>query len=161
AFAVGVFVWGLIIWAVIAYRRRNDEMPKQTRFNMPIEFLYTATPLVVIAALFYFTIDHQEKILDTSEQPDLTVSVIGQQRSWTFNHGDEDVYAVGTATERPRLYLPVNETVRFDLNSPDVIHSFWIPSFYMKMDVIPGHENSFQLTPDREGTYAGKCAELC
>ena len=161
ALAVGVFVWGLIIWAVIAYRRRSDELPKQTRFNMPIEFLYTATPLVVIAALFYFTVDHQEQILDTSEQPDLTVSVIGQQWSWTFNYVDEDVYDVGTTNERPTLYLPVDQSVRFDLNSPDVIHSFWIPSFYMKLDVIPGHENSFQLTPNREGTYAGKCAELC
>lgn len=161
AFAVGILVWGLIIWAAIRYRKKNDELPTQTRFNMPIEFLYTATPVVVIGVLFYFTVDHQDQILDTSGQPDYTVEVIGHQWSWTFNYADEDVFQKGTTTEVPTLYLPVDQTVQFDLKSPDVIHSFWIPAFYMKMDVVPGRTNSFQVTPDNEGTYSGKCAELC
>jgi cytochrome c oxidase subunit 2 len=161
AFAVGALVWGLILWVVVAYRRRNDELPKQTRFNMPIEFLYTVAPLIVISVLFYYTVDNQESILDTGAKPDLTVDVIGEQWSWTFNYVDDDVYEVGTINERPTLYLPVNQTVLFNLSSPDVVHSFWIPSFYMKMDVVPGRDNAFQLTPDREGTYAGRCAELC
>ncbi|TDE13586.1 cytochrome c oxidase subunit II [Jiangella asiatica] len=161
AFAVGFLVWGLILWAVIAYRRRNDQLPKQTRFNIPIEFLYTVAPLFIIAPLFYFTADHQDQITDTSAEPDIVVNVIGQQWSWTFNYVDEDVHEVGTINDRPTLYLPIGQTVRFDLESPDVIHSFWIPSFYMKQDVIPGHPNSFQVTPDREGTYTGRCAELC
>ncbi|SEE61263.1 cytochrome c oxidase subunit 2 [Jiangella alba] len=161
AFAVGALVWGLIIWAVIAYRRRGDELPKQTRFNIPIEFLYTVAPLFVLVPLFYYTADHQEQLTDTSQEPDLVVNVIGQQWSWTFNYMDEDVHDVGTINDRPTLYLPVNQTVRFDLESPDVIHSFWVPAFYMKMDVIPGHPNAFQVTPDREGSYAGRCAELC
>lgn len=161
AFAVGILVWGLILWAAFRYRRRNDELPAQTRFNMPIEFLYTATPMVIIGVLFWFTVDHQDQILDTSEQPDHTVNVIGSQWSWTFNYVDEDVYQEGTTTDVPTLYLPVDQTVQFDLDSPDVVHSFWIPSFYMKMDVVPGRTNSFQVTPDEEGTYSGKCAELC
>ncbi|PZF82279.1 aa3-type cytochrome oxidase subunit II [Jiangella anatolica] len=161
AFAVGVLVWGLIIWAVIAYRRRDDELPKQTRFNIPIEFLYTVAPLFVLVPLFWFTADHQEQITDTSAEPDLVVNVIGQQWSWTFNYMDEDVHDIGTINDRPTLYLPIGQTVRFDLESPDVIHSFWIPAFYMKMDVIPGHPNAFQVTPDREGSYVGRCAELC
>lgn len=161
ALAVGIFVWGLILWAVIAYRRRNDEVPPQTRFNLPIEFLYTATPLVVIGVLFYFTVQHQDEILDTSEPADVTVGVIGQQWSWTFNYVDDEVSQVGTTTEPPTLVLPVDQTVRFVLDSPDVIHSFWIPEFYMKMDVIPGHTNQFQVTPDTIGTFSGKCAELC
>ena len=74
---------------------------------------------------------------------------------------DEDVYDVGTAATIPQLYLPVNQVVEFQLNSPDVIHSFWVPSFYFKMDLIPGRTNSFQITPTREGTYAGRCSELC
>lgn len=161
AFAVGILIWGLILWAAIAYRKRNDELPRQTRFNIPIEFLYTVTPLVVIGVLFYFTVQHQDEILDESAEPDRTVEVIGQQWSWTFNYTDEDVYEVGTPAEPPTLYLPVDETVRFELNTPDVIHSFWIPQFYMKMDVVPGRTNSFQVTPNREGTFAGKCAEFC
>jgi cytochrome c oxidase subunit II len=162
ALCVGVLVWGLILFAAFAYRaKNNDEIPPQTRFNMPIEFLYTATPLLVIGVLFFFTVDHQEKILDTSEPADVNVEVIGQQWSWTFNYLDEDVSVTGTTTDRPSLVLPVGETVRFTLNSPDVIHSFWVPQFYMKMDVMPGMENSFQVTPNTEGTFKGRCAELC
>jgi cytochrome c oxidase subunit 2 len=161
AFGVGILVWGLILWAAVAYRKRTDELPVQTRFNIPIEFLYTVTPLIVIGVLFFFTVRHQDDILDESNSPDLTVNVVGQQWSWTFNYVDEDVYDIGTPEEIPTLYLPVDQTVRFDLDSPDVIHSFWVPQFYMKMDVIPGRTNSFQVTPNEEGTFAGKCAELC
>jgi cytochrome c oxidase subunit II len=57
--------------------------------------------------------------------------------------------------------LPVNESVTFNLSSPDVIHSFWVPAFLMKMDVVPGRHNQFSLTPTRIGTYVGRCAELC
>ena len=165
-FAVGFLVWGLILWASIAYRRRNEDLPPQTRYNLPIEFLYTAAPFAVIAGLFYFTVQNQNDILDTSAEPDLTIGVVGHQWAWTFNYLDEDVYDEGTSDlggigERPTLYLPVNQTVRFELQSPDVIHSFWVPSFYMKMDVIPGQTNTFQVTPNEEGTFAGKCAELC
>jgi cytochrome c oxidase subunit 2 len=161
AFAVGILVWGLILWAAFAYRKRNDDVPRQTRYNIPIEFLYTATPILIIAVLFTVTVDRQEEVLDTSQEPDLTVGVIGQQWSWTFNYTDDDVFEVGTTTDVPTLYLPVDRTVQFDLESPDVIHSFWVPGFYMKMDVIPGHPNSFQATPHTEGTFQGVCAEFC
>ena len=57
--------------------------------------------------------------------------------------------------------LPVDETIQFNLHSPDVIHSFWVPGFLFKMDVIPGRDNHFELTPTASGTFAGKCAELC
>jgi len=161
AFGVGFLVWGLILWASFAYRKKNDEVPVQTRFNMPIEFLYTATPFLIIGVLFFYTVDHQDRLLDESEPADLNVEVIGQQWSWTFNYLDEDVSTVGTTTDQPTLVLPVDQTVRFTLHSPDVIHSFWVPEFYMKMDVMPGLENSFQVTPNTEGTFKGRCAELC
>jgi cytochrome c oxidase subunit 2 len=161
ALLVGVLVWGLILWAAFAYRRRDVGLPPQTRYNLPIEFLYTLAPLIVIAALFYFTVDKQDEILDVSEEPDVTIGVVGQQWAWTFNYLDDDVYDTGTTTDPTTLYLPVDQTVRFELNSPDVVHSFWVPSFYMKRDVIPGRTNAFQVTPNREGRFAGKCAELC
>jgi cytochrome c oxidase subunit II len=161
ALAVGVLVWGLILWAALAYRRRTNDLPPQTRYNLPIEFLYTVAPLAVIGALFYFTVDRQNEILDTSSQPDLTIGVVGQQWAWTFNYLDEDVYDTGTTTDTTTLYLPVDQTVRFELESPDVVHSFWVPSFYMKLDAIPGRTNVFHATPNREGTFSGKCAELC
>ncbi|MBA3308698.1 MAG: hypothetical protein H0U28_01375, partial [Nocardioidaceae bacterium] len=63
AAVVGVFVWGLIIWVVVRYRRRSeDEVPTQTRYNLPIEVLYTIAPLIIIAVLFYFTVDVQRAV---------------------------------------------------------------------------------------------------
>lgn len=161
ALAVGVLVWGLILWSAFVYRRRDVSLPPQTRYNLPIEFLYTIAPFTIIAALFFFTVQNQDELLEVSEDPDVTIGVVGQQWAWTFNYLDDDVYDTGTTTDPTTLYLPVNQTVRFELQSPDVIHSFWVPSFYMKMDVIPGKTNTFQATPNREGRFAGKCAELC
>jgi cytochrome c oxidase subunit 2 len=96
------------------------------------------------------------------------VKVVGQQWSWTFNYyndqalgGSTSVYEVGTPAQLPTLYLPVGESVKFELISPDVIHDFWVPAFTYKMDVVPGRNNSWSMTPTREGTFAGKCAELC
>jgi len=163
AMAVGALVWALIAWASIAYRRKKstDDLPEQVRYNIPIETLYTVVPLFIIAVLFYWTMTNANEVLAKEADPDVKIGVIGQQWSWTFNYVDEDVYDVGTAATIPQLYLPVNEVVEFQLNSPDVIHSFWVPSFYFKMDLIPGRTNSFQLTPTKEGTYAGRCSELC
>ena len=161
ALIVGGITWFLILFAALYYRRRSDELPPQTRYNLPIEVFYTIAPVFVIAALFYWTVVSQNELLDDSAEPDLTIGVVGQQWSWAFNYTEAEVYEVGTAVEHPTLVLPVDQTVRFELRSPDVIHSFWVPGFYFKMDVIPGRENHFQLTPNSEGTFAGKCAELC
>jgi cytochrome c oxidase subunit 2 len=164
ALAVGALVWGLIAWASIVYRRKrahDDHLPEQVRYNIPIETLYTVVPLFIVAVLFFWTFQNGDEVLAKSENPDVRIGVVGQQWSWTFNYLDEDVYDVGTAATIPQLYLPVNQTVEFTLNSPDVIHSFWIPSFYFKMDLIPGRTNSFQVTPSREGVFAGRCSELC
>ncbi|MCU0271588.1 MAG: cytochrome c oxidase subunit II [Acidimicrobiales bacterium] len=163
ALVVGALVWGLIAWTSIVYRRKrhHDHMPEQTRYNIPIETLYTVVPLFIIGVLFFWTFQNGDQVLAKEPNPDVRIGVIGQQWSWTFNYIDEDVYDVGTAATIPQLYLPVDQRVEFQLNSPDVIHSFWIPSFYFKMDLIPGRTNSFQVTPNREGTYAGRCSELC
>jgi cytochrome c oxidase subunit 2 len=168
AWAVGIVTWGLMIWAAIAYRRRHaNEVPEQTKYNIPIELLYTVVPLIMILGLFWFTARDQSEIMTLSNEEQQTVGVVGFQWSWAFNYLDEDVYDIGmpfgegSAGEPPTLYLPVDEKIRFELNSPDVIHSFWVPAFLFKMDVIPGKTNVFELTPDRVGTYAGKCAELC
>ena len=108
---------------------------------------------------------------------------MGQQWSWTFNHGvgehngdatgevdlegegdyayDEYVYTSGDGNEIPTLVVPVGQRVQFNLRSPDVIHDFGVPSFLVKMDVIPGRVNKLQVTPTVEGEYVGKCYELC
>jgi cytochrome c oxidase subunit 2 len=168
AMAVGLLTWGLILYAVIRFRRRSDdEIPVQTRYNLPMEILYTIAPVIVVLVFFKFVIDVQEDVTEEVDA-DHTIKVVGQQWSWTFNYledealdGETSVYEVGTPADIPTLYLPVDESVRFELSSPDVIHSFWVPAFSYKLDVVPGRDNAFTLTPEREGTYAGKCAELC
>nr|WP_204920495.1 cytochrome c oxidase subunit II [Microlunatus panaciterrae] len=165
---VGFGVWGLIGYVIIRFRRRGSELPRQTRYNLPMEIFYTAAPFIAIAVLFYFTVISQDNVLAKEAKPAHTIDVVGQKWSWTFNYREaqnsavgNDVWETGTIEKSPTLYLPVNESVRFKLSSPDVIHSFWIPSFYMKMDVVPGRHNTFDVTPTKEGTFAGKCAELC
>lgn len=170
AFVVGGLVWGLIIWSIIRYRRKDGdaEVPRQTKYHLPLELLYTLVPFLIIGVLFLYTIKASDQVLAQESEPDVVIDVIGQKWSWTFNyHGADDpeigvdAHTVGTLEKIPELYLPVDQTVRFNLDAADVIHSFWIPSFYFKMDAIPGHPNSFDVTPNRIGVYDGKCAELC
>ena len=162
AFAVGVLTWGLIFWAIIAYRRRTNEgAPIQTRYNMPLEILYTVAPAIMIAALFTITARDQAELTKLTPDAKNTVGVVGFKWNWGFNYLDDAAYETGTPAKPAELWLPVNERVRFKLTSPDVIHSFWVPQFLFKMDVVPGRENQFELTPNQIGVFAGKCAELC
>jgi cytochrome c oxidase subunit II len=165
ALLTGILVWGLIFYACWRYRRRSDdEIPIQTRYNLPLEIFYTIFPIVMVVVFFAKTVDVQNIVLD-DETPDNTVYVVGQQWSWTFNYPDavdgQNVFESGTGNYTPTLVLPVDETTRFELRSPDVIHDFGVPGFLMKMDVMPGQENAFQVTPKTEGTYKGYCYELC
>ncbi|MDA8368508.1 MAG: cytochrome c oxidase subunit II [Nocardiopsaceae bacterium] len=177
AFAVGALVWGLIIWTIIFHRKRSEQLPPQVRYNMPIEALYTALPIVIISVLFYFTARDQSVLMDTEEPADTNIEVVAFQWSWQFNYLDqsraeaeeEDTQAQtqfsveGTPDEPPTLVLREGDVVHFDLTSPDVIHSFWVPAFGFKMDTIPGQDNAFQVRVQEgtEGEYAGRCAELC
>jgi cytochrome c oxidase subunit 2 len=162
AWAVGFVTLVLILGSAFWYRRRKgDAVPAQTRYNLPIEIMYTVTPLIMIGTLFYFTARDESRITAVTDNQDLTVNVVGYQWNWGFNYLDQGVYETGTPQQRATLYLPVDQKARFVLTSPDVIHSFWVPDFLFKMDVIPGRANQFELTPDKEGSYAGRCAELC
>lgn len=180
ALIVGIITWALMLWCVVAYRKRKDDhtLPIQTRYHLPLEIMYTLVPIVMVGVLFFFTQRDMTEVRATDAEPDVTIQVIGKQWSWDFNYLDDDVYetgqhaedvgslenelgGVGTNSEFPTLYLPVNEVVEFQLESRDVIHSFWIPAFLDKMDMIPFRTNVWQVTPTREGVYAGKCAELC
>jgi cytochrome c oxidase subunit 2 len=181
AWITGIVVWGLIFFAVIRYwRRSDDEIPVQTRYNLPLEIFYTIAPVVMVVVFFSQTVRTQNIVLEDNTAPDNIVEVTGQQWSWTFNYGigepnndaddnrldatfpyDSYVHEGGTGAYIPELWLPVNETTRFNLHSPDVVHDFGIPAFLMRMDVIPGRVNHYVITPTRTGTFAGKCYELC
>ncbi|GAA0630125.1 cytochrome c oxidase subunit II [Sporichthya brevicatena] len=162
AILTGAVVWGLILWACIFHRKKHaNDIPIQTRYNLPIEALYTILPFVMVVVLFYFTERDQSIILDEDRQEDLTVNVVGRQWSWSFNYVDENVYEAGTPGKEPELVLPINKLVRFEVTAADVIHSFWVPNFLFKIDAMPGRVNSFEATPNKLGTFSGKCAELC
>ncbi len=166
AAVVGVLVWALMFYAAFRFRRTaKNQVPIQTRYNLPLEIFYTIAPIMMVIVFFYWTVDAQNKILD-DPKTDHVVDVVGQQWSWTFNYTDQGnegttPRVIGTTAERPTLVLPVDQTVEFKLHSPDVIHSFGVDGFLVKMDVIPGTTNSFKVTPNKLGTYAGKCYELC
>lgn len=174
ALAVGVLVWGLIIWCAVAYRRRRDDdgsLPVQLRYNVPVEILYTVVPVLMVAVFFYYTQRDESALLDTSKKPDVVVNVIGKQWSWDFNYVNEQVYEAGTHAQLtgkpgveqtlPTMYLPVNKRTEFQLTARDVIHSFWAPGLRYKMDAFPHHVNTFTLTLDRAGRRRGRCAEFC
>jgi cytochrome c oxidase subunit 2 len=169
ALIVGFFVWGLIFWCIIRYRKRGDELPVQTRFNMPMEVLYTVTPVLIVAVLFYYTAIVQTDVDKLSKNPDQVVEVVAFKWNWQFNYRDgvgADAHTVastlGSSDVIPLLVLPTGEKIRFEETSKDVIHSFWVPELLFKRDVFPGNvRNTFEVTLDKEGRYVGRCAELC
>jgi len=174
--AVGVLTWALVIWAAVVYRRRKGQsaLPVQLRYNMPVEIFYTIVPLILVLGFFAFTARDQAAIETNPGDPDVKIEVFGKRWAWDFNYLDENVYSAGiqaqviddaegavSETELPVLYLPVNAKVEIDIESRDVIHSFWVIDFLYKKDMVPGKTNYMYFTPTKEGTYAGKCAELC
>lgn len=168
AMVVGVITWALILGVPLWFRRRSDdEVPVQTRYNLPIEIFYTIFPVIMVIAFFSQTVRVQNIALEHDPNPDVIVEVVGQKWSWTFNYpdteaaGGKNVYVSGTGEDIPTLVIPVDKTIEFQLYSPDVIHNFGIPSFAMRMDVVPGNNNSYQVTPTKTGTFMGKCYELC
>jgi cytochrome c oxidase subunit 2 len=173
ALIVGIIVWGLILWCAAVYRKRkgDETLPVQLRYHVPLEIMYVILPILMVGVLFFYTARDTAAINDTSAKPDLTIQVVGKQWSWDFNYLDSGVYdtgqqdpnvaANGSLDNQVTLWLPVNERVQFVLNSRDVIHSFWVPEFLYKRDVIPGRTSSFQIIPQQVGEYRGKCAELC
>jgi len=173
ALIVGCLVWGLTIWCVVAYRKRKNDhrLPDQLRYNLPLEILYTVLPLFMIAVLFYYTQRDESQLLQVSSNPTNVVNVAGKRWAWDFNYVTANAYDTSTqvnitgkvedSKDLPELWLPLNETTRFYLTTRDVNHSFWVPAFLMKMDLIAGRVNSFQVTPNQTGVFTGKCAELC
>ncbi|GAB3844300.1 aa3-type cytochrome oxidase subunit II [Nesterenkonia populi] len=185
ALLVGLLTWGLMLWCIVAYRRRKGETgyPRQLAYNVPLEIMYTVLPIVMVAVFFYYTDQAQREVDEPYVDPEVQVNVVGKQWAWDFNYtytsedGEEYevhyagvqgdlTYEDGSPREEvvdtlPTLYLPVDHSVEFELTSRDVIHSFWVPAFLQKRDMIPGRTSYMYLTPQETGTFHGKCAELC
>jgi cytochrome c oxidase subunit 2 len=158
---VGAVVYGLIFFVIIRYRRRSDDVPGQRHEHIPLELIYTAIPVVIIAVIFAVTVSRTREVNALSDRPDLEVEVLGFQWQWQFTYLDHDVTITGEPNERVELVLPVDQTIRFHLRTADVIHAFWVPEFLEKRDIIPDVDNEIDITTTREGTYVGRCAEFC
>jgi cytochrome c oxidase subunit 2 len=168
ALVIGAFVWGLIFWCIIRYRRRDETLPPQTRYNVPMEMLYTVLPFLVIAMLFYYTAVIEVNVNKIPRHPDVTVDVIAFKWNWQFEYegattpDGQKVSTIGTSDYIPVLVVPTHQSILFVQHSPDVIHSFWVPELLFKRDAFPGNvKNTFAVTIDKEGAYVGHCAELC
>ena len=172
--AVGLLVWGLVFWCAIAYRRKKSDkgFPIQLRYHVPLELTFTLIPIVLIMTLFYFTQRDITEIERLDAKPEQTINVVAKQWAWDFNYVDQNVHEPagvqsfrtgeeGAEQDLPVLWVPVNTTVEFQLDSRDVVHSFWVVDFLYKKDIFPGHTTVFQVTPTAEGEFPAKCAELC
>ena len=173
ALITGLVVYVLIFWCIIRYRKKkgaDDELPVQTRYNLPIELIYSVIPFLIIAVLFYYTAVAETNVDKLSKHPDVTVEVVAFKWNWQFNYLDttakmpdgSPVTTIGDSSYIPVLVVPTGESVQFVETSRDVIHSFWVPELLFKRDVFPGNvQNRFQVTITTAGAYVGRCAELC
>ncbi|MEO6652467.1 MAG: cytochrome c oxidase subunit II [Ilumatobacteraceae bacterium] len=164
AYGVAALVAILMVWVIVRYRRRTDDLPPQKHYNIPVEVLYTILPLLAVVGLFAASFSTIRAIDRTEEAPDLVVDVVAFQWQWEFAYPASGVRVAGTDTTEPVLVLPASSTVRFDMTSRDVIHSFWLTPFRFKRDIIPGRPASFSVNiGDAAGSYpnAGVCAEFC
>lgn len=164
AIVVGAGVWGLIIWSVLRYRRRSDEeTPNQRPYNIRMEVLYTVVPVVMVIAIFVATVGVQRANSQLTSRPDVTVEVRGFQWQWQFVYPEDHITVTGDSVNGhpPKLVLPVDQKVRLRLVAEDVDHSFWVPRFLSKRDLIPGVRNEIEVDPTRPGHYVGRCAEFC
>jgi cytochrome c oxidase subunit 2 len=163
---VAAVVAVLLVIVLVRFRRRRDDaaLPRQVHEHIPIELFYTAVPLVIVAVLFAVTVVSVQAVDEVDDDAELVVEVIGFQWQFQFDYPDSGVSVVGTEAETPELVLPADTTVRFDVTSIDVIHSFWIPGFRFKRDMFPGEESSFSVdVASRTGFFpnTGVCAEFC
>ena len=178
--AVVIFfvVEGLIIWTVVRYRRKpgDDELPPQTHGNAVAEVVWTVVPTLIVAVLFVASWLTLNTVEVTSAQPQMKVRATAAQFLWSFEYLPNDYDPVTNKDAKPvlsitepegpdgGLTLPVGRTIHLYLQSPDVIHAFYVPQFLFKRDVVPGRTNSFEFTlndEDAGGTFHGQCAELC
>jgi cytochrome c oxidase subunit II len=154
-------VSGLVIWSVVRYRRRGDELPEQTHGNNTLELVWTLIPTLIVLGLFWVTLQTQDKVLAPAGRSALSVDVTAFQWSWRFRYEESGAEVVGGTGTVPELVVPVGQPVRIKLRTADVVHSFYVPQTLFKRQAIPGITNEFDLTFEKVGIYHGQCAQFC
>jgi cytochrome c oxidase subunit 2 len=177
--AISVFVGALLVWIMVRYNAAANPVPSATTHNTALEVLWTIVPVLILIAIAIpsFRLLYYE---DTIPPADLTIKAIGKQWFWTYQYPDNGNFqfdalripdrrsAPAVPNGPPRLLgttnhvvVPVGKTVRILTTAADVIHSWAIPAFGVKMDAVPGRINQTWFKADQIGTYYGECSELC
>ena len=152
------FLFALIVvplfYSLVVFRRRSeDEHGAYITGNTPLELAWSFIPLGIVLYFAYWGAQSLGEVRRVNPQA-LEVRVIGFQWGWRYEYPD---YGIQTTT----LYLPVDRQVKLSMESLDVIHSFWVPEFRIKQDLVPGRVTELRLTPSETGTFTNRCAEIC
>ena len=158
--AVAVIVFALVFFTLVRYRRRGDELPRGREGPPIVEGLYALVLAGVVVFLLAMTFRTDDEVTALSADPGAEVDVTAFQWGWRFTYPGEKVTVVGDDRRPPTLVVPTDTTVRFTVESRDVIHSFWIPELRFKRDAFPNREDSFDLSFEEDETV-GRCAEFC
>ena len=181
---ISIFVLVLLGWTMVKYRRGANPTPSRTSHNTMLEVVWTLVPVLILVAIAIPSM----RLLSAQYSPppaDLTIKVTGNQWFWTYEYPDHGGFEIvsnmlkeqadvkagdryRTDADGPpllavdeRLVIPVGKTVKFLVTSNDVIHAFWVPAFWNKIDANPGQINETWAKVDRPGVYFGQCTELC
>ena len=152
------FFFALIIvpmgYSLVVFRRRKGETGDGDHIegNSTLEVVWTFIPLVLVVVLGYIGADNLARIRQVDPQA-VEIKVVGFQWSWRFE------YPQGFVSNT--LYLPVDKQVVLKMESSDVLHSFWVPEFRVKQDLVPGRVEEYRITPTLLGDYKVRCAEIC
>ena len=170
AIPIGLIVIGLIVWALVRYRERPGHVrtPAQFQYHIPLEAAYTIIPLVVVAVIFGFMFNAENKQGTVVKQPAVKITVDGFQWGWRFVYpnghvqvGTGDYSNINNNNDLPVLVIPSNETVQLHVVSLDVVHTFYVPEFLYNRDLIPGVKNVFDINVTKPGLYPGQCNNIC
>jgi cytochrome c oxidase subunit 2 len=161
AIGVAAIVYLLILWCIVRYRRKGDDLPPQFRYHIPLEITYTVIPVLIVVGIFVATFRAENRVDAVAANPTVIVNVTAFQWQWRFQYPMQHVQIVGTPQSPPTLVVPVGRTVRINLRATDVNHAFFVPDYLFKRDAIPGIVNHFDLNPTQAGTFVGECAEFC
>lgn len=153
------FLFALIVvpmvYSLIVFRRKKGDMTDAEHIegNTSLEIGWTVGPLILVVVFAYLGAYSLGEV--RREDPNaFVINVTARQFAWTFEYPEYGIVS-------DVLYLPVNKQVLLKMESPDVIHSFWVPEFRVKQDIVPGRVTEYRITPSLEGEYKVRCAELC
>ena len=160
AVIIGGFVCLLILYAVLRYRRKGDNIPAQSQYHLPLEIVYTVVPILIVFGLFAATVVVENKEV-ANPKTNVVVDVNAFQWGWKFSYPGTSTVVVGQTTANPTMVIPVNTDVHINLTSTDVIHGFYVKEFNFSRYALPGVVNQFTIRAVSLGTYEGQCTQLC